>query len=255
LSPDSYDNSFAQNVLGAIYRENGDYEKGMHAHEKALSFISEDSKASRSETLTYLAQAQTSFAWRISDGTLHQTGLENFQRAIDLCRITGITYDCYLAHDGIGTASLNWTSLPVSAQGRVPEIEKAISEFELACTFLSKSEQPQLYATERKWQAVANIRRSIQEDERAGRRPFLNAALSELTEAIEVLSTAGLDPGELYRERSKCYVRLKENAADDKSKNEYARLAAEDSDTAKELLENKPTNQVLETVLVEPPRP
>jgi hypothetical protein len=232
IKPESEDYSDAQNLLGQIYEKRGEYTKAIGAHETALRLIPAEMQVDRLGTFRLLGNAQTNYAWRIHDRSLHEQGLGNLRRASEICEAIVVPFECSLAHMSAGTASFNWADrLQQGSPAWIAEIEKAITEFELSALFVSKKEQAQLYAQSKQRIALANTRRASTErgDERIR---FLKAALSALTDGIDALSGAGFDTKQFYIDRAQCYDRLRLSSNDELSKNEYSRLARQDKDAS-----------------------
>jgi tetratricopeptide (TPR) repeat protein len=231
MSTKSEDYDQAENLLGLIYAAKGDYGKAIEAHEIALGLV--QSQDFRREVLTDLAEAQTSSAWKKKDKQLYEQGMTNFERAAQGCPPTSQDINCHNAHLNAGVAALNWARRLVNGSPDwTREMERALSEFDLAVNFVSKTEQATYYADAKRLTSMADTELGwvTRGDDRTS---YFEAALAALTDGITALSDAHRDSAALREKRAESYGRLADDLPDGAAKNEYVRLAREDREFVK----------------------
>ncbi len=233
LTTESEYYSDIQNLLGFIYSKRHKYVKAVAAHENALQYFRSSDQQFFSQILAYLAWAQAEHAAEAKNVGIYKTSLDRFRQAFEACEKVSARFGCYAAHNLAGMAALSWAdTLRDGSPNQIREIERAMTEFGVAASLISRTEQAPLYA-----QAKESFARAVTERASTAtgneRLQLLTNVISALGEGIDALNAKKLDASSLYRKRAECYERLALDSDQSAIRTEYRQLAKRDLEFAK----------------------
>jgi len=226
LKPNSLAYAEAKNTFGMVFSQEDLYEDAINAFTEALNIFTKRSDTfDRVTTLIHLGTEQAAHGIFLGDESKFKDGMSNLEKAALECQAQALDH-CYKTHLAAGRAELSWAKHWNRGSLRwTAGLDRALKEYSAGENFLSKKEQPQVYAELKRSKAEAYTERALGEAAGEGQPlPHLESALGELSAGIEALTVAGRNAAELYKERAECYRRLATYSSIPSEKQKYRKL-------------------------------
>jgi tetratricopeptide (TPR) repeat protein len=199
--------TLAKSTLADIYSAEANQDRSIILRREVIEFYRKSGdRNGLAEELSSLGLSQAALAHQNEES--YQDALDSYREAGSLCQEYVM---CYQVHRNAARAGLRLVGvLKGKRKPFVEQLHRAREEASLAEGYISKTEQPSLFAEVRELTAQVDMSLAIEEKDPAQKAMLLRRTTEELSGAIATLNGAHVDATNLSSQRATCLRLLAE---------------------------------------------